>query len=212
MKKKLEENKEKALISKKYHKSNRVHLGIEVPKLSAIAKEISKNLNEAKILKLTIGLWRSNIFDGMILAIKLLQLKKVKPSKRLFELIEDLLRDVDGWCLEDQLAIVAYKCLKKDPTILDKIEKWTLHDNFWMRREALVFTLPLAKKGQDPTRVLGWAQMYVKDREWFIQKAIGWWLRILAPHSPQKVMEFVSENFTDLTYVAKKEALRKLPS
>ena len=31
--------------------------------------------------------------------------------------------------------------------------------------------------------MLGWASLYAPDPEWFIQKAIGWWLRVLALHN-----------------------------
>ena len=35
--------------------------------------------------------------------------------------------------------------------------------------------------------MLGWASRYADDREWFIQKAIGWWLRTLSKHNPNRV-------------------------
>ncbi len=57
----------------------------------------------------------------------------------------------------------------------------------WTRRAALVATLPWARmnnlKPADQTarlRILGWAAAYVPDRDWFIQKAIAWWVRDLS--------------------------------
>ena len=41
-----------------------------------------------------------------------------------------------------------------------------------------------AKKGRNPERSLKWAAGMVDDRQWFIQKAIGWWLRELSKHNP----------------------------
>jgi 3-methyladenine DNA glycosylase AlkD len=94
--------------------------------------------------------------------------------------------------------------------LLDEVEEWTHHSDFWMRRATLVYTLPFAKPGQDPERMLTWASGYASDPEWFIQKAIGWWLRVLGAHNPARVILFLNNNGHLLKGVAKKEALRKL--
>ena len=48
------------------------------------------------------------------------------------------------------------------------------------RPAALVFTLPSAPDERDPERMLTWAARLAYRREWFIQKAVGWWLRELS--------------------------------
>jgi 3-methyladenine DNA glycosylase AlkD len=93
---------------------------------------------------------------------------------------------------------------------IDEIEKWTKNPNFWMRRAALVYTLPFAKPGRDPERSLSWASGYASDPEWFIQKAIGWWLRVLGEHNPERVILFLNAHWPQLKGVARKEAARKL--
>jgi 3-methyladenine DNA glycosylase AlkD len=35
---------------------------------------------------------------------------------------------------------------------------------------------------------------HVADREWFIQKAIGWWLRELSRRNPKRVRRFLNEH------------------
>ncbi len=79
-----------------------------------------------------------------------------------------------------------------------------------MRRAALVYTLPFAKPGRDPERMLSWASLYAPDPEWFIQKAIGWWLRVLGQHNPERVVQFLNAHWTTLKGVARKEGTRKL--
>ena len=73
-----------------------------------------------------------------------------------------------------------------------------------------MYTLPYAKPGRNPERILKWASSYAKDNEWFIQKAIGWWLRVLGEHNPERVLRFLAEHASLLKGVAKKEATRKL--
>ncbi len=69
---------------------------------------------------------------------------------------------------------------------------------------------PFAKPGKDPEQVLGWASLYSTESEWFIQKAIGWWLRVLGEHNPDRVILFLKTHWPHLKHVDKKEATRKL--
>ena len=80
----------------------------------------------------------------------------------------------------------------------------------WTRRAALVFTLPWTKDGRDPARMLGWAARLAADRQWFIQKAIGWWLRELSKRDPQRVRRFLDECGAPLMAVARREATKYL--
>lgn len=203
-------NEEQAILSKRYHKSQREHWGLSAPNYQTIILSFTKDLNEEEILLLAEALWNTNLFDPMLCAAKLLSLKKVKASPALWTLIKKFLKQVDGWALEDVLAPAAEKCLLDNGTRLDELEEWTKHPNFWMRRAALVYTLPFAKKGRDPERMLKWASTYADDPEWFIQKAIGWWLRFLGSHNPERVITFLQSYGSRLKGVAKKEATRKL--
>jgi 3-methyladenine DNA glycosylase AlkD len=42
--------------------------------------------------------------------------------------------------------------------------------------------------------MLGWAAHLADDREWFIQKAIGWWLRALSKRDRKRVRRFLTEH------------------
>lgn len=197
-----------AALQKKYHKSERVHFGVTTPQCTQFAMHLTKDLEEKEILVLAKAFWETDLFDPMICASKMLIQKKVAPSSVLWKQLLSFLKKVDGWALEDCLCHVAWKCILADERLLDVVEGWTKHPNFWMRRAALVYTLPFAKKGRDPERMLSWAAQYIHDPEWFIQKAIGWWLRVLGEHNPDRVLQFLEEY--PLKGVAKKEATRKL--
>jgi len=201
---------EKALADQKYHKSTRVHFGVPVPESRKLISEWIKKLSEEELFKMAEALWKTDLYDPMICATIILSHRKIKPSLRLWKTIVRFLKDVDGWALEDQLAHAAWKCILSDEKLLDEVETWTVHPNFWMRRAALVYTLPYAKPGKDPERSLEWASKYVADPEWFIQKAIGWWLRDLSEHNPKRVLAFLRKYDSKLKYVAKKDATRKM--
>ena len=82
--------------------------------------------------------------------------------------------------------------------------------HLWTRRASLVFTLPWTRSGRDPERMLGWARRLCGDREWFIQKAIGWWLRELGKRDPDRVRRFLAEHGAGLKGFARREAMKHL--
>ncbi len=201
----------RAIADQKYHKSSRIHWGVTNPDKRKLISGLIKEVSEENLLKFSHELWETNLFDPMICAALILSDKKVKPSPKLWKTVVRFLKEIDGWALEDTLAHAAWKCILTDEALLDEVETWTEHPNFWMRRSTLVYTLPYAKPGKNPERSLKWASGFVEDREWFIQKAIGWWLRVLSEHNPKRVLVFVRAHASKLMYVAKKEAQRKIP-
>ena len=201
----------RAEFEKNYLKSKRQHLGVPFGEIDKALRRTVKGASEQELYALADALWRSDVFEGMIASGRILAHKAIPPSPKLWKtVVRYLKRDVDGWALEDNLAKAGWKCLLADPALLDEVEAWTRHKDFWIRRAALIFTLPFAKQGHDPARMLGWMAVYADDPEWFIQKAIGWWLRDLSAHNPEAVVGFLNAHRDQLRAVAKKEGARKL--
>ena len=61
-------------------------------------------------------------------------------------------------------------------------------------------------------RVLGWCALYVGDKDWFIQKAIAWWLRELSKHAPEAAGLWLAEHGPHMKTWARKEAAKYLES
>jgi 3-methyladenine DNA glycosylase AlkD len=87
----------------------------------------------------------------------------------------------------------------------------------WTRRAALVSTLPWTKQNHPKPaeleardRILGWAARLVPDHRWFIQKAVGWWLRDLSRHDPDRTRQFIATHGDSMKPFAVKEAMRHL--
>jgi 3-methyladenine DNA glycosylase AlkD len=158
----------RATYDRKYHKSTREHWGITAPHLDAVIKPFVKHHSVPTLLQVAQELWHTQTFDLMIAAARILGQKHIPASEELWHLITTFLRDVDGWALEDTLAPAAWKCFLHQPAVLDEIERWTGHEQMWMRRAALIYTLPYAKPGYDPERILTWMGQYTSDPAWFI--------------------------------------------
>ena len=195
---------------RKYHKSTRQHWGITMPQLDHVVKQHAGHLPAERLLRLASELWHSGVYDLMTAAARILGRRETGASPELWRTLDGWLQDVDGWALEDALAPAAWKCLLHDAALLDDLERWTTHPDKWRRRAALIYTLPLAKPGRDPERVLGWAAACADDPEWFIQKAIGWWLRELSRHDGPRVVRFLESHWLQLKGVARREASRRL--
>ncbi|ATX66723.1 DNA alkylation repair protein [Roseinatronobacter bogoriensis] len=199
-----------------YHKTYRVFLGVPAAALDELARGLRANLDLPTRCALAQDLWQGEVHEGCILAAKLLTQARIRPDDApVWTMISDWAQGFDSWALADAASIAGAKRLQAAPARLDEVEGWTQSANMWTRRAALVMTLPWARlphpKAEDLAvrdRVLIWAEGYVPDRDRFIQKAIGWWLRELSRRDPDRVVQFVEGPGAALTKGAKIEALR----
>ncbi len=212
-------NHDKATEMARYHKVERPYLGVANPVIDAHVKDWRAALDVPGRVALAKGLWDSNIHEARVAAAKLLTQARLRPDDGdAWALIASWVPDFDAWAVADHAAIAGQKRLVADPTRLDEVEIWTRSDHLWTRRAALVMTLPWTKQNfpkpaelDARDRILGWAASYVPDQEWFIQKAIAWWLRDLSKHDPDRVRGFLETHGEAMKPFARKEASRYLP-
>ncbi|MBI1418518.1 MAG: DNA alkylation repair protein [Limimaricola sp.] len=198
-----------------YHKAPRPYLGLRVPVLTALVRDWRRDMDLSAQVALADGLWRSNIHEARIAAAKLLDRKRIVPDDAVWRLIASWVPDFDAWAIADHACIAGMKRLLADPSRLDEVEHWTRAPHMWSRRAALVITLPWTKDSAPDAmavreRVLGWAAGYAADPDWFIQKAIGWWLRSLSDADPARVHAFLAAHGATMKPFARREALRHL--
>lgn len=209
---------ERAAAMAAYHKVPRVYLGVPVPAVAALAQEWRAGLDVAGRVALADGLWRSDVHEARVAAAKLLVQARIRPDAAVWALIETWVPQFDGWALADHAAEAASRRLVADPARLDIVERWVGSAHLWTRRAALVMTLPWTRENhpkpadlQVRDRVLGWCARLAEDREWFIQKAVAWWLRDLSRHDPDRTRAFLAADGVRLKPWAQREAARHLP-
>ena len=208
---------EKAAEMAAYHKAERVYLGVTVPVIDEMAREWRAGLDVPGRVDLARRLWDSDIHEGRVAAAKLLTQARIRPDDGVWALIASWVPQFDGWAIADQAMNAGERRLMADPSRLDEVETWLEDPSFWVRRAALVGTLPWTSiRNPKPEvlarreRVLGWLERLADDREWFIQKAIGWWLRDLSKHDPQRVRDWLGAHGARLKPFARREAGRRL--
>lgn len=201
----------------KYHKQKRTVLGIPNTAINDITKAWRQGLSLPERVALANSLWKTDIFEGRIAAAKLLTQARIKEDAAVWDLLRSWLPDFDSWAIADHACMAMQKRLTADPSRLDAVEAWTRTDHMWTRRAALVASLPWAKlnnlKPEDETRrrrILGWAKSYVPDRNWFIQKAIAWWIRDLSKHDATASRDFLIAHGATMKPFARKEAAKYL--
>lgn len=199
-------NPQRAEKEKSYQKSPWTHWGVALPDMDRALRETVPRFDGADSLALAGRLWREPVWDLKMVAGRLLAREAVPPDDALWNFVRTRVPELDGWAVADNLAKVGARCLLADPARLKELDAWVTSPHLWTRRAAFVFTLPWTQAGRDPERMLGWAAQLAGDREWFIQKAIGWWLRSLSRHDPARVRRFLREHGATLKGVAKREA------
>jgi 3-methyladenine DNA glycosylase AlkD len=202
-----------------YHKAPRQYLGVANPDIDALTKAWRQNLTLDERLQLARALWNTDIHEARIAAAKLLTQARIRPDQATWQLIASWVPDFDAWAIADHASIAGQKRLTADPTRLDQVETWTGSGHLWTRRAALVMTLPWTKQNHPKpddlairTRVLGWAASYLDDKDWFIQKAVAWWVRDLSKHDPDRARAFLAAHGDRMKPFARREAGRHLPA
>jgi len=184
-------NKQFAEDIKKYIKSPYEFYGIRVPELRTLAKRLHEEHDIDDFYRVFNRLWKSGYHEEMSLAIYTLQLYRDEFSMNTWKFLKTKLKDMKTWDQIDTVGTnIVGNILIKFPRLEKEIIKLSKSKNMWMRRLAIVSTLPLIKKG-DIKLTMKFAEEYVHDKEDYIQKATGWMLREAAKQKPEMVKKFV---------------------
>ena len=201
-----------------YHKQTREVWGIPNPATNDVTKGWRQRLTVEERVQLASDLWQTDIFEARLAAAKVLTQARIKPDDTgAWDLIQSWVPDFDSWAIADHACMAGQKRLVADPTRVDQVEAWTQSDHMWTRRAALVITLPWTKQNfpkpaelETRDRVLGWAAGYATDHDWFIQKAVAWWVRDLSRHDAERSRAFLDAHGEKMKPWARKEAARHM--
>jgi len=110
------------------------------------------------------------------------------------------------WDTVDGLAAIVGDVLRESHTGMDAA---LLHASLWGRRIAMLHQL--GRRGRtDTARLFRYALQLAPEREFFIQKAIGWALRDYARHAPDAARAFLDAERAHLPALSYREAYKHL--
>jgi 3-methyladenine DNA glycosylase AlkD len=110
------------------------------------------------------------------------------------QFLEKLLTTKSWWDSVDSIAPLAGEMARKYPELIDEtMNHWSVDDNFWLRRSAILFQLKY-KQQTNEDLLYDYIVKNADSKEFFIQKAIGWALREYSKTNPESVKAFIEGN------------------
>lgn len=138
---------------------------------------------------------------------QLIKAKKILKAEDL-KYIETIIVKSDWWDIVDTLATnVVGEIVLKEYAAKEIMLKYSYNTNMWLRRVSVIFQLKYKDK-TDATFLFDRCRQLADEKEFFIQKAIGWALREYAKSNPDAVLAFVND--TNLANLSRREALKHL--
>jgi 3-methyladenine DNA glycosylase AlkD len=190
-------NEENAGPMSLYMKGNFPFLGIKSPLRKELEKQFFK---ETEILKKPFnqgfveGLWEKDEREYQYTGITYMGKFIKKLPKDAISFLEGLITTKSWWDSVDSIAPLAGELARNYPEIIEEsIERWSVDDNFWLRRSAILFQLKF--KHQTNEEILyDYIVKNADSKEFFIQKAIGWALREYSKTNTDSVKAFIEGN------------------
>jgi len=143
-------------------------LGVSVPDMRKLAKEVGKDH------KLALNLWRTGIAEARIVAGMV-----GDPAKLTEEQMEDWVQDIDSWDVCDQVCMNLFE---KSQLAWKKIIDWSEREEEFVKRAAFSLIACLAwhdkKAGDDKfIKLFPVIIREATDERNFVKKAVNWALR-----------------------------------
>ncbi|NGX31698.1 MAG: hypothetical protein K940chlam8_01074 [Chlamydiae bacterium] len=199
---------EVSMSQAQYMKNLFPFFGIQKPKRAELQRSIFKSYpiqNEDELLAIIDYLWtkaeREYHYAACDLGEKYLKLCSQKALKT----FEAMIRVKSWWDTVDKIASNLFGLvLLKYPQSLDH---WIQDPCLWIRRTILIYQLRYKEK-TNKEKLFEYCEKLMHEKEFFIQKAIGWALREYSKTNPQDVKAFIMKNKPKLSSLSFKEGIR----
>ncbi len=207
-------NETNALGMNAYMKNKFVFFGIKAPVRKALAdawiKSLPATLSPTERKEIVWELYNQEQREFHYVAIDWMNAwKKEMIEKDDSDFLKLLITTHSWWDSVDAIASnYLGKYIQKFPIEgAELIEEWRHSDNMWLRRSCLIHQLKYGNN-TDFTLLMDLINQFKNDKEFFIQKAIGWSLRQYSKFQPEAVRDFLHDS--DLKGLARKEAEKYL--
>lgn len=136
--------------------------------------------------------------------------KKLSETQRkaLFDFYIDHHDEIDNWDYVDRAAphVVGEYLIDKNRAMLYKLAR---SRDPWRRRTSIVSTYAFIKRGEvsDTFRI---AELLVDDKDEYVNKAVGSWIREAGKKAPKDLMAFLDKHAAHMPSVTLRYAIEKL--
>ena len=205
----------RAVQMEKYLKNNFPFLGVMSQPRKGVMKAwkatLPKDLSHEQAWDIVKELWQKEEREFHHFALDWVMSWPIKSyQKEDIKEIYFMLSNQSWWDTIDGIAVhVVGKYAKKFPEVMPRIiSEWIKHPSFWLNRTCLLYQLKYKEQTNLPLQ-LSYIHALKWNKEFFIQKAIGWSLREVSKWNPSWVKEVVFSE--DLKGLAFREAMKYVP-
>lgn len=187
--------------------------GIAKPDRAILEKEIFKKTkieDLASLQKTLLKLWEKDRREFHYAALTLAQKYRKLMTPEILPTLEIMIRNQSWWDTVDTIApnLIGY-LVQTYPELTHIMDRWIEDSYLWIRRAALLHQLRW-KQATDEKKLFAFCQKTCHEKEFFIQKAIGWVLREYSKTDPKAVKKFISQHRERLSNLSVREASRHM--
>lgn len=200
-----------ALQQKAYMRNQFEFLGIKTPDRKLLLSNFIEKYGRPEreeLKEIVQGLWHLQEREFQYIGIEILSHFMKKPHQEDIGLMEWMILEKSWWDTVDGIAGLVGKYFLKFPEKRDEYcLQWQQSQNIWLIRCSIIFQLMYRSKTDEQllyTNIL----KNISQKEFFIQKGIGWALRQYSKTNPESVRSFIHEH--PLSNLALREGMKWL--
>lgn len=205
-------NAKYAQTMKHYMRDKFEFLGIKTPQRRHILRDFlrMRGLPQYQCIDAYMTyLWSKKHREYSYTGIEIMRRMKDCLNEEYLKTAEFMIINKSWWDTVDSLAsgIVGPILIKDSKLMKTKAKEYNASSNMWLRRTSIIFQLSY-KERTDRDILFENIASCSHEKEFFIQKAIGWALRQYARIDPQRVRSFV--NTHELSALSRREAFKHI--
>jgi 3-methyladenine DNA glycosylase AlkD len=207
----------KAPIMQAYMKSAMPYLGIQATPLRKVARAVFAAHQIESFLEwrdTVLELWRGAQYrEERYIAIELAGYPAYRNFRTLdaLPIYEEMITSGAWWDYVDSIASHRLgELLRQYPAKMHRVlRRWAKSDDMWKRRSAILAQLGF-KADTDLELLYDCIRPSIREKEFFLRKAIGWALRQFAKTDAKEVRRYVAEHEAYLSPLSRREALKNV--
>lgn len=199
-------NDKKAIEMSAYMKNQFAFLGISASPRKEIENKIFKSLAKENIdFKFTDKCYKNKYREFQYAAIDYLNFKKEYLNISHIEILKNYILTKSWWDTIDHLDKIVGDIALRDKKVNKILLNWSLDENIWLRRIAIDHQI-LRKEKTNAELLEQIIINNLNQKEFFINKAIGWSLRDYSKTNPKWVRDFIKRHKNSMNNLSIREA------
>lgn len=199
-------NDKKAIEMSAYMKNQFAFLGISASQRKEIENKIFKSVAKENIdFKFTDKCYKNKYREFQYAAVDYLNFKKEYLNISHIEILKNYILTKSWWDTIDHLDKIVGDIALRDKKVNKILLNWSLDENIWIRRVAIDHQILRKEK----TNIELLEQIIINNfnqKEFFINKAIGWSLRDYSKTNPKWVRDFIKRHKNSMNNLSIREA------